>query len=156
MRLDGSAGQLLLVAGLVLAHFAFRPLLTGWTGAPDLLVGGLLLGALFLRAGYAALLGAVLGLLEGAMALRGMGALMIVYTVVGYGAARSSELLFSDIRSFLPVYLFLGAWTAQLGSGLLTPGAMDMRFGFVEAPLTAATTTVVCWLGQRVLTPAVG
>lgn len=148
-----SRGYGALVAGLILLHLLLRPLLIGWPGAPDLLVGGLLLGALGLRAGSAAALGFVLGLLEGAMALEGMGSLMVVYTAAGYVGARSRDLIFTDARVFLPLFLFLGVWIVEVAvasAAAFPPGLEPLLLG---APLTAATTTVVCWVGVRLVSP---
>lgn len=147
-----SRGYGALVLGLILLHFLLRPLLIGWPGAPDLLAGGLLLAALRLRAGWAAALGFVLGLLEGAMALEGMGSLMVVYTATGYLAARSRDLIFTDARVFLPLFLFLGVWAVQVAVGAaagLPPGEAAV----LGAPLTAVTTALVCWAGVRLVSP---
>ncbi|MFQ5530396.1 MAG: hypothetical protein ACE5FP_08615, partial [Gemmatimonadota bacterium] len=59
----------LAVVGLLLVHFFLRPRLMAFSAAPDLLVGGLLLAALRLRADHAAALGFTLGVLDAAMAL---------------------------------------------------------------------------------------
>lgn len=148
MRLATAPGPVALVALLLLLHFSLRPWLAGWAGAPDLLTGGLLVAALRLRAGYAAALGSVLGLLEAAMALRGLGTLMIVYALVGYAAARSRDLLFSDARAFFPLYVFLGVWVAHAGVALLG-GGLDPRLALLEAPMSAGLTAAVCWVAER-------
>lgn len=87
------------------------------------------------------------------MALEGLGLTMIVYTVTGYGAARARDLIFTDARIFLPLYLFAGTWLVQaavtLGSGPPTP----MTTLLALAPLSAALTTVVCWTGMRLASP---
>lgn len=140
-----------LAAVLLVLHFFLRPVLVGWPGAPDLLLGGLLLAALHLRAGYAALLGTVLGLLEGAMALQGPGSLMIVYALAGYAASRCRDLLFSDARTFLFLYVAIGVWATQVGLALFGPPVLDLRLAAFEAPLSALATAVICWSGERML-----
>lgn len=155
MRALGGTVPTTLIAALLLLHFTLRPLLVGWTGAPDLLAGGVLLAALHARAGTAALLGGVLGLLEGAMALHGLGTSMIVYALVGYLAARSRDVLFSDARSFLPLYVFLGVWAAQAGQALLG-GGLDVPAALVGMPLSAASTAAVCWLAARAVSYVLG
>lgn len=139
-----------LVATLVLLHLSLRPLLTGWTGAPDLLSGGLLLASLRLRAGHAAALGFGLGLMEAALALTGLGPTALVYTLAGYAAARSRDLLFSDERAFLPLFLGGGVWAVQ-GALALVGGDLGPEVLFVAAPLSALSTTVVCWIAERML-----
>ena len=124
-----------------------------WNGAPDLLVGGLLLASLKLRAGGAAALGFALGLLEGSMALEGLGALILVFTLIAYAAARSRDMIFTDVRIFLPVCLFVGVWVTEVAVGSATgtlPGWQTILFWI---PLTAASTTLVGWLGVRLVTP---
>lgn len=139
------------VVGLIVLHFALRPLLVRWPGSPDLLTGGLLLGSLGLRAGHAAVLGFVLGLMEASMALRDMGAVMVVYTLVGYAAARSRDLLFSDSPAFLPGSIFFGVWATQLAVAVLSSQSLDWTFALFLSPLSAASTSLVCWLTNRLL-----
>ena len=143
-------GGALLVAGLILLHFILRPLLTSWPIGPDLLTGALLLGALRLRAGPAALLGFFLGLFDASMALKGMGALMIVYTFAGFAAAKSRDLLFSDSAVFVPTFLFVGVWAVQVAVAGFA-GGLDLMFGLVIAPLSAVSTALFCWLAARVV-----
>lgn len=144
-----------LVGLLVVAHFALRPLLVGWPGAPDLAAGAVLLGTLRVRAGYAAVLGFVLGLLEGSMAMTGMGGLMVVYTLAAYGGARSRELIFADPRIFVPLYLLAGVWIIQVASALLTGAAVGPERLLVTAPLSAVTTAAICWVVVRMSAPVV-
>ncbi|MFQ5679573.1 MAG: hypothetical protein ACE5HP_08935 [Gemmatimonadota bacterium] len=151
----GGRGYGTLVLVSLLAHFLFRPLLVQWPGTPDLLVGGLLLAALRLRAGGAAALGAVLGLLEGAMALEGLGSLTLVFTVSAYLAARSRDVIFTDLRVFLPLYLFFGVWVTELAVSLASGTPPGWHAGLVLMPLTAASTAVLGWLGVRLVTPLV-
>lgn len=149
----GSRGHLLLVAALGLLHFAFRPLLAEWAGAPDLLAGALLLAALRLRAGAAAGLGFAFGLLEGSMALEGLGSWMIVYTAVGYAAARSRDLIFTDARVFLPLYLFSWTWTIRAAGALASGVGTSAEALLLLAPLSALLTAVICWTGVRIASP---
>lgn len=140
---------------LVVAHFALRPFLVGWLGAPDLATGAVLLAGLRMRPGYAAVLGSGLGVLEGAMALTGMGALMAVYTLAAYGGARSRELIFADPRIFVPLYLLVGVWLVQVAVAVLTGAPAGPELLLVAAPLSAATTAAVCWLVVRLSAPFV-
>lgn len=144
-----SPAHAVLVVLLILLHFAFRPVLISWTYGPDLLAGALLLGALHLRAGPAAGLGFALGLLEASMALTGMGAIPVVYTLAGYGAARSRDLLYSDSPRFVPTFLFLGVWAIHMATAFTTGQTTDVWFGLVVAPVSSLATALVCWLADR-------
>jgi cell shape-determining protein MreD len=140
----GPALDVALVVVLLLVHFTFHRFFVRWPVTPNLLVGGLLLAALRLTAGQAALLGFVLGVFEAAMGLEGMGTISLVLTVVGYLAARSRDLLFADARYFTPIYLFAGTWLAELGLLVAMPGGPGLLAGLVLAPISAAGTALVC------------
>lgn len=136
--------EVLLVAGLIILHFTFHRFFAQWPFAPNLLVGGLLLAALWLRAGHAALLGFLLGVLESAMGLEGMGTISLVLTLLGYVAARSRDLLFADARYYTAIYLFIGTWLGEIGLMAATPGGYDLLGALLFAPLSALGTAVVC------------
>jgi cell shape-determining protein MreD len=136
----------LAVTALLLLHFLFRPTLAGFNAAPDLLVGGLLLAALRLRAGHAATLGFVLGVLDGAMALGNPGTYALVLLTISFAAARSRDLLFADARFFVAVYLFVGTWLARTALALLGSPSPDVVAVVGGGLLTAAVTTVVCFV----------
>lgn len=135
----------LAVTALLLLHFLFRPTLAGSALAPDLLVGGLLLAALRLRAGHAAILGFVLGVLDGVMALGNPGTYALILLTVAFAAARSRDLLFADARFFVAVYLFAGTWLARTALMLLDTTSPDVVTVLAGALVTAAVTTVVCF-----------
>ena len=150
MSVEGRRGGAALVGVvlLVLLHFLARPYLLGWWGSPDLAVAGLLVAALHLRPGWAAGVGFVLGLLEGAIALGGIGPLAMAYAVVGYGAARSWALLLADIRLFLPVYFFLGGWLLITCNQWVTTSDLTLGFIFLRAPLAALLTAAVAGIAE--------
>lgn len=149
----GSRGHWLLVAALAGLHFTLRPLLVAWLGVPDLLAGALLLAALRLRSSASAGLGFSFGLLEGSMALEGLGGGLVVYTLAGFLAARSRDLIFTDARVFLPLYLFCGTWLIQTAVGLTTGGGATPVAFLLLSPISAALTTLVCWAGMRLASP---
>lgn len=128
---------------LILLHFLARPYLVGWWASPDLAVGALMVAALHLGAGRAATLGFVLGLLEGTMALTGIGPLAMAYAVVGYGAARSWGVVFADVRLFLPVYLFIGGWSLLMVNQWVTTSDITWSFILLRAPVAALLTAAV-------------
>ena len=138
------------VVALVLLHFTLFRFFVGWPAMPNFLVGGLLLAALRLRAGYAAFFGFSLGVLEAAMGLEGMGTISIVLTVVGYLSARSRDLLFADARYYVFIYLFAGTWVAEVSLMLAMPGGPGIWGGLVFAPVSALATAVVCGTAESV------
>ncbi|HEX6041138.1 hypothetical protein, partial [Longimicrobium sp.] len=77
------------IAVLVVLYFLLRVGLGLGVLAPDLLVVALLLGARRMRAGWAAGLGFLLGVLDGAAHPMTMGAGAVALTVLGYLGARS-------------------------------------------------------------------
>lgn len=132
------------VALLLLLHFLLWPWLTGLPAGPDLLLGGLLLAALRVRAGTAAALGFVLGPLEAAMGLGDPGAYALVLTLTGYLAARSRDVLFVDAPLFIAVYLFLGTWIARVALVLMAGGPTGVGAAIGWALLDALVTALVC------------
>jgi rod shape-determining protein MreD len=148
-----AAVTMTVVVVLLLLYFLFHPWLTGLPVGPDLLIGGLLLAALRVQAGTAAILGFVLGPLEAAMTLGDPGIYALVLTVTGYLAARSRDILFADAPVFVVVYLFIGTWVARsvlvMTTGGVTgaPGAALLLVAF-----DALATAIVCGLIDAVMT----
>ena len=138
------------VVALVILHFTLFRFFVRWPVTPNFLIGGLLLAALRLRAGYAAFFGFSLGVLEAAMGLEGLGTISIVLTVVGYLAARSRDLLFADARYYVFIYLFAGTWVAEVLLMLAMPGGPGILGGLVVAPVSALGTAVVCGTAESV------
>lgn len=142
---------MILVGTLLALHFLFRPALVSWPMGPDLLTGAVLLGGLRLRAGAAAGLGFGAGLLDGAMALAGIGRGALVYAVLGYVTSRWRELFFSDVPLFVFAYLFFGCWVAKLVLSLLADFSLGWEFALLEAPTASAATAVICGGADRLL-----
>lgn len=141
---DGGAGRALAGAAvLAVLHFLLRPYLVEVWWGPDLLVASVLVAALHLRAGRAALAGFALGLLEGAMALEGLGVLAAGYASLAYAGARTWDLFYADARLYLPAYLVLGAWLLLLVNAWTTMGELTWSFSLVRAPAAAVATALV-------------
>jgi len=132
------------VAILLLLHFLMWPWLTGLPVGPDLLLGGLLLAALRVRAGAAAAIGFVLGPLEAAMGLGDPGLFALVLTLTGYLAARSRDILFVDAPVFIAVYLFFGTWAARVALVLSVGDSSGALAAIGWSLLDALATAVVC------------
>lgn len=138
---------------LLLLYFLLHPWLNGLPAGPDLLIGGLLLAALRVQAGTAAILGFVLGPLEAAMALGDPGVYALVLTVTGYVAARSRDILFADAPVFVVVYLFVGTWIARSVLVLATGGVTgDPGGALLVVVLDALATAIVCGLVDALTT----
>lgn len=137
-RTAGLVGAVLLAA----VHFLARPLLGSWEMSPDLLAGALLLAALQLRAGTAAAVGFALGLLEAALALADPAPLAALYTVTGYLGVRCWDLLFADVRIFLPTFLVTGSWVLIVVKQWIVVGDLTLYFIGVPAVVAALLTAL--------------
>ena len=134
------------IASMVLAHLVLHLALGIGTAAPDLLTVAVLLSARRTSGASAALLGFVLGLLDGAGSLGGFGAAAVALTLLGYLGARSRELFEGESTVFAAVYLFLGKWLRDAIVAVLAPATV--RGGLVatlavEAPIAAAYAAVI-------------
>ena len=99
-----------LIVVLVALHFILRIGLGLRQLAPDLLLVAVLLAARELRAGWAAVLGLVLGLMEDSVIPMFLGASALVLSVLGFLGARSRDVVAGDSFAFLAFYLFAGKW----------------------------------------------
>jgi hypothetical protein len=104
-----------LIVSLVVLHFVLRVGLQLGFFAPDLLLVALLLAARRIRAGSAAGLGLLLGVLDGAARPFAMGASALVFCVLGYVGSRSKEWLAGDNPMTMMGYLALGKWLFDAG-----------------------------------------
>ena len=124
-------------------HFSLHPLWTKWPINLDLLAGALLLGSLLLRPDRAAILGAILGLLEASISLGSLGSTMFVFAAAGFVGAWLSDSLYSHSSQFVPTFLFGGIWILQTVLSLLTSGDLSAQSLLVYAPLSALLTALV-------------
>lgn len=138
---------------LVVLHFVLRIGLGYGEFAPDLLVVAVLLAARELRAGAAAGVGLLLGVLEGAVVPFAMGASALVLTVLGFVGARSREVFASDSLVYLALYLFVGKWLydalLHLVSGALVHPVSASSLWLVS-PLAAAYAAAAGLIGVAV------
>ena len=139
--MNGSArwGFWVFIAVLVVLHFVLRIGLGFAALAPDLLIVALLLSAREMRAGFAAGLGLLLGVLDGAVIPFNLGASALVLTILGFAGGRSRELFAGDSFVFLALYLFAGKWLYDtllylVTGDLFRPGASYL---LLVSPLTA-------------------
>lgn len=107
-------GLLVFVAILVVLHFVLRVGLGLGFLVPDLILVALLLAARHMRAGWAAGLGLLLGVLEGAVIPFAFGASALALTILGFVGARSRELFAGYSPVLLTLYLFAGKWAYDI------------------------------------------
>ncbi|MBB4635301.1 hypothetical protein [Longimicrobium terrae] len=98
------------IAVLAVLYFLLRIGMGLGEFAPDLLVVALLLAARRMRAGWAAGLGVLLGLLDGSVNMYTFGAGALALAVLGYLGARSREWIAGDSPVVLVIYLIAGKW----------------------------------------------
>jgi cell shape-determining protein MreD len=146
------------VVALLLLHFMLRVGLGLGSLAPDLLVAAVLLAGRQMRAGSAAGVGLLLGVLEGATVPENLGILALVLALLGFLAARSRDLFSDENYLFLAAYLFSGKLLFDglllvLSGSAFRPGAFTALF--LVSPLAAlyvAAAGMLCVAGYRILT----
>lgn len=134
-----------LVVVLVVLYFVLRVGLGLGRLVPDLLVVALLIAAREMRAGRAAGLGLLLGVLDGAIVPPTLGASAFALTLLGFLGARSREVFGGESAIFMLLYLFLGKWLYDLlfsvvAGSVTRPGAASSLL--LISPLTALYAAV--------------
>jgi cell shape-determining protein MreD len=153
----GSRGPLIaLVIVLVVLHFVLRVGFGLGQLAPDLLVVAVLLAARELRAGSAAALGLVLGVLDGAVIPLSLGSSALVLTVLGYLGARTRDFVATDSLGFLALYLFMGKWLFDallyvVSGAILRPDFSSLLLISPLAAIYAAIAGVIAFAAWRQL-----
>ena len=129
---------------IVLLHYTLRPFL-GWRWEPDFLTIALLLAAVRMRPGPAAVSGFVLGLLRDAHMLEGYGSSAIALAFVGFGAAWLKAAFFADNLALNGFFFFLGKWAYDIMFFVverrLVGADLAVQLG-IWSPLSAAVTAV--------------
>ncbi len=132
----------LIFLALLLAHFSLRPVL-GWRAEIDFLVIGMLLVAVRVRPGSAALLGCASGLVIDALSPLGFGAGALAGTVVGFAASWSKSVFFADQMVLHALFFFAGKVAMDLAyltlEGRLAGSALLMHL-VTWTPLSALVT----------------
>lgn len=144
MRPTDTVRTLLAFVILVVLHFTLRPLL-GWRASPDFLVIALLLVAIRVRPGVAALVGFAMGLVTDSMALTAFGMGALAMALVGFLASWIKAVFFADDLMLNAFFFFLGKWVldAILLIGEHRLSFLDlMRELFVWSSLASAVTAV--------------
>ncbi len=142
MRPTDLVRTLVAFAILVVLHFTLRPLL-GWRASPDFLVIALLLAAIRVRPGNAALLGLSMGIVADSLVLQGFGAGALAMCVVGFAASWLKAVFFADDMPLNAFFFFLGKWVFDVVYVLAQhqgAGRDLLAQIFIWSPLAAVAT----------------
>ena len=155
MNWTGAVRTIIVCAILIVLHFTLRPLLA-WRASVDFLIVALLLGAVRLRPGAAAVYGFLLGLVSDSLAVSAFGAAALGMSVVGFGASWLKAVFFADNLALNGFFLFLAKWLFDILSllgGHRAHGAELAMQLFVWSPLSAAVTAVAGVIALSLLKP---
>lgn len=146
----------LMLVLLVTLHFTLRPLLD-WRAGVDFLVIGVLVIAVRVRPGMAAVVGLLLGAAIDAMSPEALGAGALAMTLMAFGASRLKTAFFADDLGLNAVFVFLGKVfydvVSTLAEGRLS--GMTLVWQLVAwTPLSALVTAAVGLLVLAALRPA--
>lgn len=136
---------------LLVVHFALHPVWSRWPIAPDLVAGGLVLGAMQLRWGRAAAFGSVIGLLEASISLGPMGLTMLLFSLVAALAGWVRHLVYADSDRITPAFVFAGTWFLRFAVTVFVTGGSTAGALLVHPIGSAALTTMVCWVAERLV-----
>ena len=142
MNWTGALRTIVVCAILIALHYGLRPLL-GWRASVDFMIVALVIGAIRMRPGAAAVLGFLLGLLSDSLAVGAFGAAALGMSVVGFGASWLKAVFFADNLALNGFFLFLGKWLFDiifLVVGHRVHGAELAMQMFVWSPLSGAVT----------------
>lgn len=140
---------------LVLLHYSLRPLL-GWRAEIDFLLIALLLVAVRVRPGTAAVIGLVMGLVSDSLTPGAFGAGALAMSAVAFGASWLKAAFFADNLALNGFFFFAGRWAFTIIYVL----AEHQRHGvellqelFVWAPLSAAVTAIAGVVALVIMRP---
>jgi rod shape-determining protein MreD len=109
MNLSRSARVISVFLLLVVLHYTLRPLL-GWRAPIDFLVIAVLLAAVRMRPGAAALVGFVVGLVADSLTPSAFGAGALAMTAIGAAASWLKAVFFADNVVLHGFFFFVGKW----------------------------------------------
>jgi rod shape-determining protein MreD len=157
MNWTGAVRTILVCAILIVLHYTLRPLLA-WRASIDFMIVALLLGAVRMRPGAAAVYGFVLGLIADSLGVTVFGAAALGMSIVGFAASWLKAVFFADNLALNGFFLFVAKWVFDLIFLLMGAmsggGSSDLVMQiFVWSPLAAAVTAVAGVLVLSVLKP---
>jgi rod shape-determining protein MreD len=140
---------------LVLLHYTLRPLLS-WRAAPDFLIIALLLVAIRVRPGTAALVGLVMGIVADSLEPHAFGAGALAMSAVGFAASWLKAVFFADDVLLNALFFFAGKWMFDilflLAEHRLAAGDLFVEI-FVWSPLKGIVTALFGLLTLLILRP---
>ncbi|HET7586166.1 MAG TPA: rod shape-determining protein MreD [Gemmatimonadaceae bacterium] len=140
---------------LLVLHFTIRPLL-GWRVEPDFLIIGVLLVAIRVRPGTAALVGFVTGLMVDSLALEHFGAVALATSIVAFSASWLKAVFFADDVVLNAFFFFLGKWALDILLVLIAHRALGgdaVMQVLVWSPLAAMMTALAGLAAIVILRP---
>lgn len=150
-----SLSTAVVVAIMVALHFTLRPILD-WRAGVDFLTIAVLVVAVRVRPGVAALVGFTIGLVADALAPESLGAGALAMTIVGFAASRLKSAFFADNVMLNAVFVFIGKVAfdviflvaeRRLGGGALAGQLL------LWTPLAALLTALVGLVVMSVVRP---
>lgn len=143
------------VAVMLALHFTLRPILD-WRAGIDFLTIAVLVVAVRVRPGVAALVGFAMGIVADALAPEAFGAGALAMTVVGFSASRLKAAFFADNVLINAVFVFVGKVAFDLiflaAERRLGGTALASQF-LVWTPLSALLTAIVGLFVMSVVRP---
>jgi rod shape-determining protein MreD len=140
---------------LVVLHYTLRPML-GWRAQPDFLLIALLLVAIRVRPGTAALIGLATGFVADSLAPHAFGAAALAMALVAYGASWLKAVFFAEHLALNAVFFFLGKWAFNavylIVERRFGGGELLLEIG-VWSSLSAAVTAFMGLLTLLVIRP---
>ncbi len=142
MKWSAVPGTVLVFALLVTLHFTVRPLIGGRI-TPDFLVIAVLITAVRIRPGVAALVGFAIGLISDSLTPLAFGAGALALATVGFAASWLKALVFGDNLLLQATFIAAGKWIFDLLYLLVQHrmawGDLLVQMAF-WSPLSAAVT----------------
>jgi rod shape-determining protein MreD len=144
---------------LIVLHYTVRPLMA-WRAAPDFMVLALLLAAVRLRPGTAAVLGFVMGLTVDSVSLGPLGGAALAMGVVGFTASWLKSVVFADDLRLNAFFFFVGKLAFDVlyipfqrhGGGAEV--VILLMWSLLAALLTAIVGVVVLVMLRPILEPS--
>jgi rod shape-determining protein MreD len=155
MNWGATIRTILLVALMVLLHYTLRPLLALRASA-DFLIIALLLVAVRVRPGVAAIFGFIVGLATDSLALGAFGAGALAMTLIGFSWSKLKAVFFADHVLLNGFFLFLGKWAYEVMMNVVErrmQGAELLMQILVWSSLSAFVTAVAGVLALMALRP---
>jgi rod shape-determining protein MreD len=142
MTINGVVRTTIAIVILILLDFSVRPLL-GWRAEIDFRIIALLLAAVRMRPGSAAVVGCIMGLIADSLTPHAFGAGALGMTVVGYMASWLKAVFFADNLALNGFFFFAGRWAFAIVYVLAAHQANGVELVqqlLIWAPLSAAAT----------------